>query len=162
MFLDSPLFYGAGRFKLHSKSVYSDKSLDADLDRLGDAWSDLQKNRDRDAIYSYLTPVFEVVAWWNADGQSAQRARRALGRRGIKAPNVIEPFAAVISATTHPTTLDKRLVSKWSRALRYVAAAKRTREPLDEFIKRQGGINACATGYSRRFGRRSSQRDSRR
>jgi hypothetical protein len=32
-----------------------------------------------------------------------------------------------------------------SRALRYVMAYKPAAEPLDQFIKRKGGINACAS-----------------
>jgi len=153
MFLDSPLFTSSAPFKLQSRMVYSDKALVADLARLADAWSELQATRDREAVYSFLLPVFDLVQVWAAEGQSDRNARRALSQRGIRAPTIVEPFVAVITAAVHPLVLDKRQLSKWCRALRYADAVKRPREPLATFIKRRGGINACATGYSRRLGR---------
>jgi hypothetical protein len=39
------------------------------------------------------------------------------------------------------------------RLMRYAAAHKPDSEPLDQFIKRNGGINACAARFSRRLGR---------
>ena len=41
------------------------------------------------------------------------------------------------------------LCSKWSRAMRYAVAYKPGSEPLDQFIRRKGGINACAARFSR-------------
>jgi hypothetical protein len=40
--------------------------------------------------------------------------------------------------------VDKRTRSKWSRVLRYALEYKCHSEPLDQFIKRKGGINKCA------------------
>jgi hypothetical protein len=45
------------------------------------------------------------------------------------------------------------LRSKWSRVMRYAAAYKPDSEPLDQFVRRKGGINACAARFSRRMGR---------
>jgi hypothetical protein len=39
------------------------------------------------------------------------------------------------------------------RALRYAAEYKHWDEPLRDFIKRQGGINECASWFARRLGR---------
>jgi hypothetical protein len=55
--------------------------------------------------------------------------------------------AAVIPCTADPAKADKRTQSKWSRALRYAAAYKPDSEPLDQFIGRKGGINACAARW---------------
>jgi hypothetical protein len=41
-------------------------------------WDDCQASRNRDAIYRYLTAVYDLVAWWSAEGREVQRARRAL------------------------------------------------------------------------------------
>jgi hypothetical protein len=49
----------------------------------------------------------------------------------------------------HPAKADKRTRSKWSRALRYAVAHKPVSEALDQFIRRMGGINACAARFSR-------------
>jgi hypothetical protein len=67
-------------------------------------------------------------------------------------------FAAVIRCTADPAKADKRTRSKWSRVMRYAAACKRDSEALDQFIKRKGGINACAAGFSRRQGRNAAKR----
>lgn len=157
MFLDSPFFTGTHPFKIQSRTVYSDKALEADIAPLGDAWSLSQTSRDRDAIYPYLSAVFELVEWWTAKGHSSQYALRALACRGISVPAATDPFAAVIAASVHPKVLDKRLISKWSRALRFTATFKRPKESLSAFIIRRGGINACAEGYSHRLGRHSEK-----
>jgi hypothetical protein len=69
-----------------------------------------------------------------------------------------DPFAAIIRCTADPAKADKRTGSKWSRVLRYAAAYKPDSEPLDHFIKRKGGINACAGRFTKRLGRGASAR----
>jgi hypothetical protein len=61
-----------------------------------------------------------------------------------------DPFAAVIRCTADPAKADKRTRSKWSRVLRYAAAYKPDSEPLEQFVKRKGGINACAARFPQR------------
>jgi hypothetical protein len=39
--------------------------------------------------------------------------------------------------------------------LRYAVRYKDHSEPLDQFIKRKGGINECATRFARCLGRRA-------
>jgi hypothetical protein len=48
----------------------------------------------------------------------------------------------------------------WSRLMRYAVAYKPDAEPLDQFARRKGGINACAARFTRRIGR--GKRDPRR
>jgi hypothetical protein len=60
-----------------------------------------------------------------------------------------DPFATTIRRTADPAKADKRTRSKWSRVMRYAAAYKLDSEPLDLFIKRKGGINACAARFTR-------------
>jgi hypothetical protein len=81
------------------------------------------------------------------------RARRALCLQRLEVSDREAPFAAVIRCTADPAKADKRTRSKWSRVMRYAAAYKPDAEPLDHFIKRKGGINACAARFSRRLGR---------
>jgi hypothetical protein len=95
--------------------------------------------------------VFELVAWWEFENKGDERAARALDLKKITCRRVREPYAAVILASINPWTVDKRTVSKWSRALRFAAACKPHKKRLRFFIKSKGGINACATAYSRRF-----------
>jgi hypothetical protein len=124
---------------------YTTEALKQDLLRLQIAWDDCQASRARDAIYGYLTAVFNLVAWWTAEKSALERARQALRLRGITPFDHEEPVAAVIRCTADPAKVDKRTRSKWSRALRYALEYKSHSEPLDQFIKRKGGINACAS-----------------
>ena len=55
-----------------------------------------------------------------------------------------EPFARVIFCTCDPDVADAKTRSKWSRVLRFARKAKSADQTLTEFIKSNGGINACA------------------
>jgi hypothetical protein len=133
---------------------YTSQALREDLRRVRNAWEDCQAKRDRDAIYSYLTAVFNLVAWWAAENCALERARKALRLRCLEPSDHDEPFAAIIRCTSDPGKVDKRTRSKWSRVMRYAADYKPPGEPLDLFVKRKGGINACATRFARCLGRR--------
>ena len=67
-----------------------------------------------------------------------------------------DPFAANIRCTAEPAKADKRTRSKWCRVMRYAAAYKPDSEPFDRFVKRKGGINACAGRFTRCLGRRAT------
>ena len=132
---------------------YTTQGLKQDLLRVRNAWEECQASRDRDAIYRYLTAVFDLIAWWTAAGRAVDYTRKALRLHSISPSDHNEPFAAVIRCTTDPTKVDKRTRSKWSRVLRYALEYKSHSEPLDAFIKRKGGINKCADRFSRQVGR---------
>jgi hypothetical protein len=133
---------------------YTKKALKQDLLRLRNAWRDFQESRDRDAVYGYLSAVFNLVAWWAAEGRALDRARWALRLQNIWPSDHDEPFAAVIVCTSDPAKVDRRTRSKWSRVLRYALQIKSHSEPLDQFIKGEGGINECAARFSRSLGHR--------
>jgi hypothetical protein len=106
------------------------------------------RESEADANFS-LTAVFDLVAWWTAEKRAVERAHKALRSRHINAFENEEPFAAVIRCTADREKVDKRTRSKWSRALRYALRYKSHSEPLDQFIKRKGGINSCASRFTR-------------
>jgi hypothetical protein len=135
---------------------YTDQALRQDLLRLQNAWDDSQARRDRDAIYIYLTAVFELVAWWAAEDRALEHAHKALRLRHIILFDQEEPFAAIIRCTADPAKVDKRTRSKWSQALRWALEQKISSEPLVRFIKRKGGINRCAAKFASHL-RRSRQ-----
>ena len=134
---------------------YTDQALKQDLLRLRNAWEDCQSSRKRDAIYSYLTAVFNLVGWWTAEKRAIERAHKALRLHNITPFEQEEPFAAVIRCTSDPCKVDKRTRSKWSRALRYALSRKPIDESLDQFIQRKGGINKCAARLTQRMSRTS-------
>jgi hypothetical protein len=137
---------------------FSTEALLANLLRLQNEWEAVQASHGRDAIHHYLSAVFETVAWWAKEGKAVKRAHRALHLRGHKSVRESEPFAAVILCTSDPDKVDDRTRSKWSRALRYVAEFKNLDQPLRDFMKCRGGINACAARFARRLGRGSVHR----
>jgi hypothetical protein len=104
-----------------------------DLLRVQNAWDESQGSRERDAIYGYLTAVFELVAWWTAENRALERAQRALRLRHIIPFDNEDPFAAIIRCTADPVRVDKRTRSKLARALRFSLTDKLTSEPLDRF-----------------------------
>src|ERR1700731_5120551 len=56
---------------------YTTKALRQDLLRIRNAWEECQASRKRDAIYIYLTAVFDLVAWWAAEHRALERAHWA-------------------------------------------------------------------------------------
>lgn len=136
---------------------FSTAAVRANLLRLQNEWETVQASRDRAAIYGYLAAVFETVMVWAKEGKAVKRALRALHLRGYSSVREPEPFAAVILCTSDPNKVDERARSKWSRALRYVAEFKDLDQPLRNFMKARGGINACAERYARRLGRSQSK-----
>jgi hypothetical protein len=132
---------------------YTNEALRQDLLRVQNAWDESQACRERDAIYTYLRAVFELVAWWMAENRALERAQKALRLRRITPSDHDEPFAAIIRCTADPAKVDKRTRSKWSRALLYSLSCTSNSEPLGQFIKRRGGINECAAKFARHIGR---------
>src|SRR4249920_2342671 len=109
---------------------YTTKASRQDMLRVRNAWEECQASRDRDAIYYYLSAVFDLVAWWAAENHALDRAQWALRLRRICPFQREEPFAAIIRCTADSTKVDKRTRSKWSRVLRYAMAYKSHSEPL--------------------------------
>jgi len=134
---------------------YTTQALRQDLLRVRNAWDECQAHRERDAIYGYLSAVFDLVMWWKAEDRAISRARWALQLQGVNLPNADEPFAAIILCTSDSGKVDKRTRSKWSRVLRYAMEYKSNAEPLTAFVRRKGSINKCAARFSRCLGRTS-------
>jgi hypothetical protein len=145
------------RKPLQDDVPYTTQALRQDLLRVRVAWDECQAHRERDAIYCYLTAVFDLVAWWAAENRAIDRARKALQLRRLDLPTTNEPFAALIIYTADRQKVDKRTRSKWSRVLRYAAEYKSNSESLAAFVRRKGGINKCAARFSCCVGRRDQR-----
>jgi hypothetical protein len=131
------------------KLPYSNDALRCDLRRVHDAWRESRRHHDRFAIYKYLTAVFDLVMVWDAENRAVERAKRALWLKRREAGDNIEPFAAVINCTSSRKKVDAKARSKWAHALMFAAEYKSPDEQLGHFIRRRGGINACAAKLSR-------------
>jgi hypothetical protein len=135
----------------------------ADLDRvvLADVkkhWANFQSSRNRDAIYGYLHMVFTQVEFWARNPLERDEALGAVKQQNSKLPLPEDLFAAVIACTADPKKVDDKTRSKWSRVLRYAAKYKPEKELLRDFLQRKGGINKCASRYTRRLGRKAKAR----
>jgi hypothetical protein len=87
---------------------FSTEAMKANLLRLQNEWETVQASRERNAIYQYLTAVFELVTWWAQEGHDVDYAGRALHLRGYHSVREPEPFAAVILCTADPARVDHR------------------------------------------------------
>jgi hypothetical protein len=132
---------------------FTTEALKANLERLQTEWDNYQASRDRDGIYRYLDSVFQLVEWWSHERKDKEYAQQALRLQRPPVPKIADPFAAVIFCTADLEKVDFKTRSKWSRVLRYAAVYMDLDEPLRDFIKRKGGVNQCATRYTRRLGR---------
>jgi hypothetical protein len=103
---------------------------------------------NRMAVHRFLGALFNQVSVWEAEDRLEEGLYELLD--SLKAPvplKIGEAFAvAIYCIAPH---VDKKSRSKWARALRYAAATKPDDEPIKKFIKRKGGINACASRYAK-------------
>ena len=124
------------------------------LEKIRDAWDDFQASRARDAVYGYLEAVFAIVKHYRVRRRTNKLLRHAFKFANLPFAKNANPFTAVIRCTCDDE-IDSKTISKWARALRYVAKTKGPDIPVRTFMKQVGGINACADRYSRRFGQSS-------
>jgi hypothetical protein len=128
------------------------KSLRQRLGDVCDAWDDFQEDRSRDGVYGYLRRVFSIVKHYSGRRRTKKLMRRTFKFAGLPVDMSADPFAVVIRCTCEHK-LDNKTISKFSRALRFVARFKKPRHRLMTFMKNRGGINACAERYAKYFGR---------
>jgi hypothetical protein len=117
------------------------------LAKVCNAWDNFQECRKRDAVYGYLKAVFALVVDCKGRRRTKRLLRHAFQFAGLPFDKNADPFATVIRCTCEHR-VDNKTISKWARALRYAAHCKRPRTPLKRFVKKMGGINACADRYA--------------
>jgi hypothetical protein len=122
------------------------------LEKVRDAWDDFQVSRTRDAVYRYLGAVFEVVVHYKVRRRTRKLLRRAFKFANLPFDKNADPFTAVIRCTSDGNA-DNKSISKWARALRYVARCKVPTTRVKAFMKETGGVNACADRYAKNAGR---------
>jgi hypothetical protein len=133
------------------RSVKSDapqSRLRRRLEKVCAAWAAFQKSRDRDAVYIYLKEIFRTVEHYRVRRRTEDLLRCAFEVADIPFMKAANVFTAVIRCTSCGD-VDNKTISKWARALRYVAHCKTPKTELKAFIKALGGVNACADRYAR-------------
>ena len=78
-----------------------DPTVEDELAKARTAWTKYQSTRKRDAVYKYLSAVFEIVVSWKEQHRAKASSAQALSaskQRSIIRTN--EPFAIVIYCTS--------------------------------------------------------------
>jgi hypothetical protein len=101
-------------------------------------------------VYDYLEAVFAIVAHFRVRHRTNRLLRHAFEFANMPFDESADAFAAVIRCTSG-NGVDNKTISKWSRALRFAAGAKKSRTSLKQFMKKMGGVNACAAQRARRL-----------
>jgi hypothetical protein len=120
------------------------------LEKIRGAWDDFQASRARDAVYGYLEAVFAIVEHYKVRRRTKKLLRHAFA--DLPFDKKADPFTAVIRCTCDDE-IDSKTISKWARALRYVAHCKKPQTRLKTFMKEAGGVNACGDQYAMCSGR---------
>ncbi len=124
-------------------------AVETELAKVGKAWQKYRSTNHRDAVYIYLEAVYALVRRWQRLNCALKNSQAAL-RLQADAPQMEpEPFGIVIFCTADPEIADSKTRSKWSRVLRLARKAKSANQRLSDFIKSNGGINACARMFAR-------------
>jgi hypothetical protein len=118
------------------------------LEKVRRARDDFQASRARDAVYAYLEAVLTIVEHYRVRRRTNRLLRHAFKFANLSVDKNADPFSAVIRCTSG-SDVDNKTISKWSRALRYVARFKKLDSGLPTFMKEAGGVNACADRYAR-------------
>ncbi len=124
------------------------------LEKICDAWNDFQSSRARDAVYGYLARVFAIVEHYKVRRKTGKLLRHAYDFAELPIDRNADPFTAIMRCTSDGS-VDSKMISKWARALRYVARSKTPQRRLKMFMKQAGGINGCSDLYAQRNGRRN-------
>jgi hypothetical protein len=103
-------------------------------------------------VNEYPEAVFAMVQHYKVRRKTKKVLRHAFKFAGLPFDRNAEPFTTVIRCTS-ADNIDSKTISKWARALRYVAWRKDRGTPLKRFMKEAGGVNACADQYAQRTGR---------
>ena len=134
-----------------SKYQTAENRLRRRLEELRHAWDVFQASRARDAVYGYLEAVFAIVEHYKMRRKTKKLLRHAFQFASLPFDKNADPFTAVIRGTSGDA-VDNKTISKWARALRYVARYEEPGKPVRAFMKEAGGVNACASLHAQRMG----------
>jgi hypothetical protein len=147
-----PIPIGMARSRRKTLHSSSSTRIRRRLEKIRDSWDVFQASRARDAVYGYLEAVFEIVVHYKVRRKTKKLLRQAFKFADLTFDKTADPFTTIIRCTCVDCADDKT-ISKWARALRYVARCREPGNPVRAFMKEAGGVNACAELYARYFGR---------
>jgi hypothetical protein len=92
-------------------------------------------------VYGYLEAVFAIVEHYKVRRRTKKLLRHAFKFANLPFAKDADPFGAVIRCTCDDE-IDSKTISKWARALRYVAHCKGPHIRLKTFMTDAGGVMA--------------------
>ena len=85
-----------------------------------------QASRTRDAVFGYLEAVFAIVKHYKVRRRTKRLLRHAFKFANLPFDRSADPSTVVIRCTCADRA-DSKAISKWARALRYVADSRSRR-----------------------------------
>jgi hypothetical protein len=79
------------------------------LERISSAWDDFQASRNRDAVYGFLSAVFEMVMHYKMRRKTKKLLRHAFKFAELPFDRNADPFTAVIRCTCDDTVDNKTI-----------------------------------------------------
>jgi hypothetical protein len=147
-----PILKGKSRSNQGYPGAISAARIRRWFEKIRDVWNQFQTSRASDTVYGYLEAVFAIVTHYRVRRRTKKLLRHACKFAELPFDRNADPFSAVIRCTSDDDA-DSKMISKWARALRYVAHCNVPRTRLMKFMKKAGGVNACANLYAKYCGR---------
>lgn len=117
-----------------------------DLQRVAAAGRKAFASHRRFADRLYLRKVYCTYRKWRKDGCAKRRCRRLSKTYSLRRD--LHPLRVIIECTTPEQ--DRRIKSRWVRALQFAASQNVASGNLEDFLNRCGGIAGCARGSAAR------------
>ena len=133
------------RKPLQDDVPYTTQALREDLLRVRNAWENCQASRARDAIYGYLSAVFDLVMRWAAEVAPSAGHVGCCGLQGhrlAKNGRAVRRGHPVHRGSSGKSTSEPEANGRACCDMR--RSTRRDAEPLAAFVQRKGGINSCA------------------
>jgi hypothetical protein len=123
------------------------------LEGVRDAWDEFQTDRAREAVYAYLDSVFAIVRHFKVRRRTKGLLRYAFEFADLRFDKDADPFTAIIRCTSGGAA-DKKMISKWARALRYVSRCRKSGTAPRTFIANKSPVgDRAGQAFRQRTGR---------
>jgi hypothetical protein len=134
--------------------LISDRQLSRIITSLKTLEQECFRSRQRFDFYEYLEAVFKLYERLRRKNKAKSSARRIAELCGIRTRNRTHSIRVIIDATS---SADKKLKSRWCRALRYAWYGRQWWKTLNELFRSNGGLAGCAKEFAALHKRENSR-----
>lgn len=104
-----------------------------------------RKTGKKSALHRYHHAVFNIYAAWQHAGDTRTASNRIARLAGLSHQPGRHPLRVLIDASS---SADRRVVSRWCRALRYAWRERFKWQDLTECLRANGGVAGCAQKWA--------------